>query len=59
MPLNKLAKPNIIMIAIKHLQINQFSALNNPEAVDMPWSKRNQENLDGEPNSSLNVVSDF
>ena len=30
---------NIVMITIKHLQINPISSLNNPYRVDMPLNK--------------------
>ena len=30
---------NILMITIKHLEIHQISALNNPYRVDMPLNK--------------------
>ena len=30
------------MITIKHFEVNQISALNNPYRVDMPLNKPNQ-----------------
>ena len=34
----------MIMIMIKHLQMNPVSALNNPQGVDMPFSEIKQSN---------------
>ena len=33
------------MIAIKHLQMNQISVLNNPLGVDLPFKQINQNKL--------------
>ena len=33
---------NIVMTTIKHLQINQIFALNDPKEVDMPLNEPNQ-----------------
>ena len=35
----KLNIKNIVMIVLKHLEINQILALNNPERVDMSLNK--------------------
>ena len=35
----KKCNENIVIITIKHLQINQILALNNPQRVDMPLNK--------------------
>ena len=36
---------NIIMIAMKHLQINEIPTLNNPRGIDMPLNKSGKPQL--------------